>query len=147
MRWKRSGLFTPQVIIDGVADGTGREEGSFNEILSRAIHARNDSPLAVGIEKAGMNQIKIASETVETQVFDVVVISYDKSAEKVKVGKGPNKGKKMLHMNVVKDVTKIEEWAGGPKVVMYPDMAGDGLEHVVMLQQGNGGMIVAACKL
>jgi hypothetical protein len=147
MRWKRSGLFTPQVIIDGVADGTGREEGSFNEILSRAIQGRNDSPLAVGIEKAGMNQIKIASETIETQVFDVVVISYDKSAEKVKVGKGPNKGKKMLHMNVVKDVTKIEEWAGGPKVVMYPDMAGDGLEHVVVLQQGNGGMIVAACKL
>jgi hypothetical protein len=94
-----------------------------------------------------MNQIKIASETTETEVFDVVVIGYDKSAEKVKVGKGPNKGKKMLHMNMVKDVTKIEEWAGGPKVVMYPDMAGDGLEHVVVLQQASGGMIVAACRL
>lgn len=147
MRWKRSGLFTPQIIIDGVADGTGREEGNFNEVLSRAIQARNESTLVVGMEKAGTNQIKIASETLETHVFDVVVISYDKTAEKIKPGKGPNKGKKMLHMNVVKDITKIEEWAGGPKVVNYPDMAGDGLEHVVVLQQGNGGMIIAACKL
>lgn len=146
-RWKRSSIFTPQLIIDGVADGTGRNEGTLTEVLSSAIQVRNESPLAVGMELAGSNQIKIASMTTETEVFDVVVISYDKKAETVKVGKGPNKGKKMLHMNVVKGVTKIDEWAGGPKVVALPDMSGAGLEHVVVLQQGLGGMIVAACKL
>lgn len=140
-------LYTPQILIDGVADGTGRQEGDFNDVLSRAIGMRNAMSLVVGMELAGTNQIKIASETTETEVFDVLIISYDKSSEKVKVGKGPNKGKKMLHMNVVKDVTKIEEWAGGPKVVGFPDMSGDGLEHVAILQQGSGGMIVAACKL
>lgn len=133
--------------MDGVADGTGRPEGDFNEILSRAIQARNDSPLSVGMERADATRVKIASETIETEVHDVVVISYEPKPEVVKVGKGPNKGKKLEHRNVVREVVKIEEWAGGPKVLELLEMPSNGLEHVLVLQQGVGGPIVAACKL
>ncbi|ETN44144.1 uncharacterized protein HMPREF1541_10694 [Cyphellophora europaea CBS 101466] len=147
-RWSRTAAFTPQVIIDGIADGTGAKEGDFNSILSNAIEARNNSPLAVGMEKVDNRRLKIASETVETEVYDVVVISYEARAEVVKVGKGPNKGKKLEHRNVVREVVKIEEWAGGPKVLELLEMPeGNALQHVVVLQQGVGGPIVAACRL
>jgi hypothetical protein len=149
--WSRTTLPTPQLIIDGVADGTGRREGEFAEIYSRAVTARNDSPLAVGIEKVSNGVLKIGCEAMDTspKVFDVVVISYRGKSETVKVGGGPNKRTKMVHVNVVRDMTKIDEWVGGPKVVELPDMSGmeGGLEHVVVLQNGLGGMIVAACKL
>jgi hypothetical protein len=147
-RWKRQGLFTPQVIIDGVADGACRKEGEFNEVLSLAIEARNASPLAVGVERANTLQVKIASETNEAETHDVVIISYAQKTETVKVGKGPNKGKKLAHVNVVKSVAKVDEWAGGPKVVELPDLAAMGdLQHVMVVQQGVGGQIIAACKL
>lgn len=54
-------------------------------------------------------------------------------------------------MNVVKAVTRLDHWQGGPKTISIPDMSGmkdmQGLEHAVVLQQGMGGMIVGACKL
>ena len=100
------------------------------------------------MEKVDNRRLKIASETVETEVYDVVVISYEARAEVVKVGKGPNKGKKLEHRNVVREVVKIEEWAGGPKVLELLEMPeGNALQHVVVLQQGVGGPIVAACRL
>jgi hypothetical protein len=125
-----------------------RQEGQFNEILSLAIEARNASPLVVGMEKATETQVKIASDTVEAEVHDVIIISYSSKTETVKVGKGPNKGKKMVHVNPVKAVSKIEEWAGGPRVIDLPDLGNtQGLQHVMILQQGVGGPIIAACRL
>lgn len=116
-RWKRSQLYTPQLVIDGIADGNGSREGDFSSILSLAIQARNDSVLVVGMEPAtqdGRQVVKIASDTTEAEVHDVVILSYDGNpkGETVKVGKGPNKGKKLAHHNLVKEVLKIDEWAG-----------------------------------
>lgn len=147
-KWKRQGLFTPQVVIDGVADGAARKKGEFDEILSLAIEARNASTLVVGVERANATQVKIASETTEAEPHDVIIISYSENKQTVKVGKGPNKGKKIVHLNVVKSAAKLDEWAGGPKVDELPDLASSGdLHHVVILQHGTGGPIIAACKL
>jgi hypothetical protein len=50
-------------------------------------------------------------------------------------------------VNVVKDVSKIEEWQGGVKQVAMPEFGMDEFDGVVILQQGNGGPIVVALKL
>lgn len=50
-------------------------------------------------------------------------------------------------MNVVKDVVKIEEWSGGVRNVAVPEVGAEGLKKVVLVQEGNGGAIVAALKL
>jgi hypothetical protein len=100
------------------------------------------------MERADATRVKIASETVECEVHDVVVITYQAKREVVKVGKGPNKGKKIEHVNVVRSAAKLDDWAGGPRVVDLPDLeGGEDLQHVMVLQQGLGGPIVAACKL
>lgn len=146
-KWARQGIFTPQIIVDGVADGVGRQEGEVTDILSKAIETRNNMDFAVGLEKASNYELKIASERAETEKFDVVLITYDPRTETVKIGKGPNKGKKVPHKNVVKDIAKIEEWEGGNKTIPLPEFGSDGLERVVALQKGDGGQIVAALKL
>ena len=103
---------------------------------------------AVGLESmAGGQQLKIASEKSEAEVFDVLVVSYDPVPQTVKVEKGPNKRKKMVHMNIVRDIAKVEEWNGGYKVVQLPDFGRDKLQRVAILQSQNGGPIVAATKL
>ena len=144
--WQRKGVFTPQVVIDGIVDGVGRREGEVSEVLSKAIEARNNQDWSVGLE-AGASGLKIASERTEAEVYDVLLITYTPSPETVKVEKGPNKRKKMVHTNIVRDIAKIEEWAGGSKTVPLPQFGGDGQDRAVILQQGNGGPIVAALKL
>ena len=147
-KWARPGIFTPQVVVDGIADGVGRQEGEVNEIINRAIEARNTMAWAVGFEGIPQeNALRIASDRTESEVFDLLLVTYDSSSETVKIGKGPNKGKKLVHQNLVKDVSKIEEWNGGIKQVALPEFGRDGFERVVVLQQGNGGAIVAAHKL
>ncbi len=145
-RWARKGVFTPQIVIDGIADGVGRQEGEVSQVLSKAIEARNNQDWSVGLE-AGPGGLKIASERIETEVYDVLMITYTPGPETVKVEKGPNKRKKMVHANIVRDIAKIEEWAGGNKTVPLPELPRDGQERVAILQQSNGGPMVAALKL
>jgi hypothetical protein len=75
MRWKRTGVFTPQLIIDGIADGTGREEGSFNDILSRAIQVRIAS-IDVVYSNRKMKALQLSSvrKKVSKGCFDLVSI-------------------------------------------------------------------------
>lgn len=82
--------------------------------------------------------------------YEICLVNYDPRVQLVKVGKGPNKGKKVAHRNVVKDVIKIGEWNGGNLTIGLPDMGsmvGTGLDTVAIVQGVMGGPIVAAQKL
>lgn len=147
-RWGRDGVFTPQVVVDGVVDGVGRKEGEVMEIFGRAVEMRNGMDWGVGIERVDATSVRVASERVDVEeLCDVLLVTYDPVVRSVKVGKGTSKGKKVRHANVVKDVSKIEEWRGGVLQVGVQDFGEDGFERVVILQQGSGGPIVAALKM
>ncbi|KAK6369525.1 hypothetical protein LTS17_009431 [Exophiala oligosperma] len=147
-RWGRNGIFTPQVVVDGVADGIGATRDEVGQIISQAMEKRNAAGWALGVDRVGHGEIKLASELSEADTtYDVLVVAYDPETQTVKVGKGPNKGKKVPHRNVVKEVSKIGEWKGGIENIPLPDPGRDGFERVVLVQGGMGGPIVAAMKL
>lgn len=83
-KWGRNGIFTPQVIVDGVVDGVGRQDGEVMEIFSKGIEARNAMDWTVGLEKISNNELKIASERSGSESFDVIHITYDPKPETVK---------------------------------------------------------------
>lgn len=59
----------------------------------------------------------------------------------------PNKRVKIPHRNVVKELMKVGEWAGGITTIPLPNMRKDGYERVAFVQGGMGGPIIAALKL
>jgi hypothetical protein len=59
----------------------------------------------------------------------------------------PNKRTKIPHRNVVLELMKVGEWAGGIVSIPLPTMKRDSYERVAFLQGGLGGPIVAALKL
>ncbi len=146
-RWSRDRVFTPQLVIDGVSDGVGRRDGEITELLSKAIQARNDASFTVGIERVSEHEVRIASEQVEALVHEGLLIVYDPEKRTVKIEEGENKRKSMAHLNVVKDVVRIEEWRGGVKKVDVPQIGEESLKRVIIVQQGAGGAIVAALKI
>lgn len=49
-QWGRTTVFTPQVIVGGVADGTGAVEGEVMEIVRAAREARVQMPWYIVID-------------------------------------------------------------------------------------------------
>ncbi|KAI5923604.1 thioredoxin-like protein [Camillea tinctor] len=149
-RWGRNSLYTPMVVVGGVADG-GSGGGSRDEIdgvVGRAREALRqvgeDWHIYVDVNESG---VRIDSDRLEAEAHDVLAVVYEDRSEMVKIPKGPNKGKKVMHKNVVKDIVKIGEWAGGNVVLApLPQMA-PGTAAVVLVQAPMGGPVVAVCKM
>ena len=134
--------------MDGVSDGTGAERGAVDEIVSTARGIRAGAPWHIVVD-TNDTELRIDSEGVDVGLFDIYLVNYDPKNHVVKVGKGPNKGKKIAHRNLVKDIVKIGEWTGGNLTIDLPDMRamhGTGLDTVAVVQGANGGPIVAAQK-
>ncbi|KAH7312974.1 thioredoxin-like protein [Rhexocercosporidium sp. MPI-PUGE-AT-0058] len=148
-KWARTTKFTPQVIADGVADGTGAEKGAVDGMVDAARGLRTSMPWHIIVDTNDA-ELRIDSDGEDVGPFDIYLVNYDPKTVVVKVGKGPNKGKKISHKNLVKDVIRIGEWSGGNLTIDLPDMktmVGTGLETVAIVQGANGGPIVAAQKL
>lgn len=146
-RWKKEGVFTPQVVLDGLADGVGAKEEEMMSIMTRAMEARE--MIDVGSLTIGVfgNEVRIASNKSETERYDVLMVTYDPAEQVVKIGGGPNKRKKLTHRNVVTGIVKVGEWMGGDSTLELTQNAEAGKERVVLVQGINGGPIVAASKV
>lgn len=146
VKWGRTGIFTPHVIADGVTDGVGARNGEVASIVARARDISNNMAWSINIDRDG-DTLVIKSDLAESETFDVVIVSYDPKPQVIKVTKGTNKGKKVPHQNVVKDIQKIGEWKGGEVRVQLPAFVQDGLERIVLVQGNNGGAIVGTLKV
>ena len=143
-RWQRKTLFAPQVVVNGVADG------SVAEAVQQARAAQAGRPWHIYLD-ANDTDVRIDSDAEMIGKHDITVIVYQAGDEKVKIGKGPNKGKKLDHRNRVTNVMKIGEWAGGDYTVPLPGFRASmkpGENAVVVVQEGGaGGAIVAVAKV
>ncbi|KAI8631939.1 thioredoxin-like protein [Xylariaceae sp. FL1651] len=151
-KWGRTNLYTPMVVVNGVADG-GSQGGSKAEIddvvhkAREAMHAHMDWHIFLD---ANDTHVRIDTDKAETTKHDVLVIVYEDSSETIKIAKGPNKGKKVVHKNVVKDIAKIGEWEGGDLVLplpMSPAQMAPGTAAVAIVQEAMGGPVIAVCKI
>ena len=150
-KWQRNSLFTPQIIVNGIADGSGaggREE--VREIAQRARASQSSMEWHIYAD-ANDTEVRIDSDLEEGESYDILLVVYKSGDDRVKIGKGPNKGKKLVHRNIVTNIVKIGEWNGGNVTVPLPaskSSMNPSDEAVVLVQQGGGGgPIVAATKL
>ena len=149
MKWERNSIFTQQVVVDGVADGTGAGQDEAKEIVRAARKSRKKLPWHIVVDTTDI-ALRIDSDCMEVRSFEIYLVNYDPKTEVVKLGKGPNKGKKITHRNLVKEIIKIGDWIGGNLTIALPDMIqmiGTGWETVAIVQGSMGGPIVASRKV
>jgi hypothetical protein len=145
-KWGRNNLFTPQVVVDGVADGTGAGKDEMHEIVGQARQLRAQIDWHINLHTNG-TELRIDSDRTEAEGHDIMLVRYDPQEQVVKIGKGINKGKKLTHRNLVKEVTKVGEWNGGNLTIALPEAGHTGLETVAFVQAGPGGAIVASQQI
>jgi len=130
---------TPQVVVNGRLDVVGQSVGEIDQALRRAALPPGGPKLTLG-----PGQVAIAGDA-QRRPADVWLVRYDPTTEQVPVKRGENTGKTLPIKNVVRQLTKLGGWTGGPRTYAVP--AGPaGLKTAILLQAGPGGPILAAAK-
>ncbi|KAH8680955.1 thioredoxin-like protein [Xylariales sp. PMI_506] len=184
-KWGRTSLYTPMVVVNGVADG-GSGGGSKSEVDGVVQRAREtgaalgfhiyvdanetgvridtDLPAPVAPMSAPPTMMMTAEGGVvadaalppptpppaSSALYDILFVTYGDGTEVVKITKGPNKGKKVSHKNVVREISKIGEWKGGDAFYQLPALPTElapGTAAAVIVQAPGSGPIIAVAKV
>ena len=140
-------VYTPQVIIDGVAHAVGSDRDHVEEEL--ANNSKTLSAVLTINENNGKVGIDIAPRAGAGGSATLWLLRVLHKAD-VAIGRGENRGHSVSYTNVVREAVRVGEWSGGPA---HFDAArpklGDGEGLVALLQIGNAarpGAILAAGK-
>lgn len=133
-----SGPFTPQIVVNGSADGTGIQRSELSNLISRARHSAGPvvmfkaDGIAIGAGKSGADA-------------DVWLVRYDTRTVDVPISAGENRGATLAHRNVVKELIRLGTWNGAAVKLSLPP-APPGLSTAILIQAVHGGPILAAAK-
>ena len=136
---RHDNVATPQVVVNGRLDTVGQSVGDIDQALRRAVLPAGGPQVTLTAASA------MLAGAAPKHAADVWLVRYDPNVVQVPIKRGENGGKTLPHKNVVKELTRLGDWTGGPKSFPVP-AAPAGLKTAVLLQAGPGGPILAAAK-
>jgi hypothetical protein len=141
----RQEVRTPQVVVNGGIEGTGATKSVLEGLVMKGNRAASEGKnwLRFEVVEGG-----VRVERAEGRSGHVLEVLYDPHVREVVIGKGENAGKTLQERNIVRNLRVLGEWKGGEeRVFELGRINGDGLERVVLLQEGIGGPIVGAARI
>ena len=137
----RDQVFTPEVVVNGRADVVGQDRGELEALIHR--EAAGSSAPAISIAD---DRVQIGVSNIPATNADVWLVRYDPRIEQVPIARGENGGRTLPHKNVVKELVKLGSWSGKAESFAIPQTPRSNLRAAVLIQQGPGGVIVAAAS-
>ena len=135
--------YTPQMVIDGEAQAGGLQDDKVDRLVAKAAKSEHPTPDMAFI---GPRRVDVGSGPVPRGGAEVWMVRYDPREHDVVVKKGDNRGKTVVHHNVVREIKRLGAWRGRPTAYRLPNAGEDGLATVVLVQAKGGGRIVAAAR-
>jgi len=150
---KRSGIYTPQIVVDGKIDVVGNQRDRIMAAIANRrsqIAAETPINLALGIA-SGRIEIEIpavASRAKEKPLATIWVMRTLSSAT-VDVHRGENRDHRLSYANLVRELHRAGEWTGEAMKIDLPITTGkskhDGV--AVVLQSRDYGQVLAAAMI
>ncbi|HYS48717.1 MAG TPA: DUF1223 domain-containing protein [Xanthobacteraceae bacterium] len=150
-------IYTPQVVINGVARAVGSEKG---EIERAIVQSRNNAAiLSVPVKVAAADGKLTVSIAPQTEAKGNLLASLDgakgevwlcalSKAVLVAIGRGENRGRTVTYHNVVRRWVKLGDWNGSARTFSVPASDVDADTVAVIVQSGTvdhpGAMLGAA---
>ena len=134
-----SGVYTPQIVVNGRVDGVG-DEVSEMEALARKTDRGASGP-EVEIEGG---EVAVGAGTAPAHGADVWLALYDPRVVNIQVARGENAGRTLAHKNVVHRLVLLGHWTGAAERLPLPPS--EGLARAVLVQGAGTGPIIAAAK-
>ena len=136
---RRDGVYTPQVVVNGRAEGDGLDPGALAELMRE------------GDRGAGGPEVSFAGDTVSVGTAsaaggaDVWLVRYDPRVVEVAVRRGENAGRSLPHKDVVHELILLGHWDG--RSASFPTPADPpGLAEAAIVQLAGAGPIFAAAR-
>jgi len=134
-------VFTPQVVVNGRADGVGVDPRELQGLLARAD--RGDAGPAVALEAGA---VRIGAAAAPAKAADVWLVRYDPRVLMIPIRAGENGGKTLPHRNVVRQLTRLGGWTGAEARFALPPASDPGLKTAILVQTVGAGPILAAAR-
>jgi hypothetical protein len=132
---------TPQTIVNG----RGVTNGGDRTGLIQAIRRADRGASGPAIEAASGRVIVGAGQAARPAT--VWLVRYDSRTLNVPIRAGENNGKTLAHRNVVRSIFRLGSWTGVRATFAVSPASNPAYRSAVLVQQGQGGPIVAAAKL
>ncbi len=135
-----SGLYTPQMIVDGKEQLTGSDARRAAESLVRALDASPALPVALRPRAAGRDAVVVDYDVPGAPEGSVLNIAIVERAASTTVRAGENGGRELHHTNVVRAFTAVSTRpsTGSVTFPLTPSDRGDAGELIGYVQQPPG---------
>ncbi|HYE43339.1 MAG TPA: DUF1223 domain-containing protein [Caulobacteraceae bacterium] len=134
-------VYTPQIVVDGARQLTAVEADEVEAAVREEARRPVDPP---DMQFLGRDRVAVGTGKVPRGGASVWLVRYDDHVQEVAVRRGENRGQTVRHGNVVRQLVKVGDWRGRPKLFRLPEAQTPDLETVVLVQANRTGRIVAA---
>ena len=142
----RGGVYTPQIIVDGITDVVGSREAQVEAAIGARRTDMHEVPITLSLSPSALH-ISIGA-LVEKSADDATVwLIHVLSHASVRIGAGENRGRNLDYRNVVRDVRAVALWKGQPLSLDIPraDQSLPGYDSVaVLVQEAAYGRVIGA---
>jgi hypothetical protein len=144
-------VYTPQVVVDGIAHVNGSNEAAIEMAVRNATHELQAVKVPVSLHAEGdtlVIGVGAAPETSDKR--DATVwLAVAKEKETVSITRGENRGKTITYTHPVRELSAVGMWKGESMTLKLPlkdlkTASGDCL--VALLQIENGGPILGVAR-
>ncbi|HAC59213.1 DUF1223 domain-containing protein [Parvibaculum sp.] len=141
-----SGVYTPQIVVNGIAEGVGSRRHEIEPALESA------KPLPVSISFTGEGDalsLSVGPGETPERPATLWLVRYTKE-ERVEISRGENRGRTVAYAHAVRELTPIGMWKGQAMELTLPksDLLTRGFEGcAALLQAGDGGPILGAARM
>lgn len=141
----RGGVYTPQMIVDGVTDVVGGRDGQVNAAI--AARAADEQSVAVSITN-NPHEVRVVVGAAEDKgEFNATIWMFRVMPQaSISVTAGENAGHTLAYRNVVRDIKAVGLWKGQAVTLDLPrdDPANHDSIAVIVQQNGYGRIVGAA---
>jgi hypothetical protein len=146
MAMGHGGVYTPEMIVDGISDVVGSREAA----IDATIASRQADLAFIPVElRATPTEIHIAVGPGDTNSYATIWLFHVLGKASVNVGTGENGGRTLTYRNVVRDVKAVGMWKGQAVTLDLP--RSDAPAHhdsvAVVVQMGGYGRVIGAAQI
>jgi hypothetical protein len=131
-----SGVYTPQVVINGRHEAVGSDRQTINTIMAGST--RMPVRVALAVENGALS-IRVGAGPGEGRLW---LVSFDRQHE-TPVKRGENAGRTIVNVNVVRSLRPAGSWSGSPLILSLPQPP-TGTGVAILLQAPDGQILGAA---
>lgn len=142
----RGGVYTPQIIVDGITDVVGSREAQVEAAIGARRADMREVPITLSVSPAAVH-IGVGALPEKNTGDATVWLFHVLSHALVRIGAGENKGRNLDYHNVVRDVRAVALWKGQPLSLDIPrgDQSLPGYDSVaVVVQEDPYGRVIGA---